>query len=484
MGSDYHSAMPLDSPFRRAARTAVVATLAGLAPLAAPSRAAIASPQELKPADPDAPAKSDAPRPNDRENRVTPVVQVVRKVGAAVVHIRTEVPIQRSDVFGWGLPQTGVSTGSGVLVDPDGYVVTNEHVIRGAQKIEVFLAGDDGTHPYPGELVNADFDHDLALVKITRAERFPSVVIGRSDDLMIGETVIAIGNPTGMLADSVTTGVLSAVSRELEIDKRKFRGLLQTDAAINPGNSGGPLLNANGELIGINFSIVRMGQNLGFAIPADQVRVALDERLMNVDRTRRFWLGMRVQETPEGVRVKSVDPGGPAVKAGVRAGDLVAELAGRPVGTALEYSKAALQFNAGDELRLKLKRGRSDEDVSLRLLSYDDRILWERLGIVAREVQVKAGRNRETRLVIDAVDKSGPAAEIKLREQDVLWSFAATAPVQTIFGTRLERRAIPIDSKETLRQAVEQLALSRSARELQITVQREGRGYEGELPIR
>src|SRR5262245_60130857 len=303
---------------------------------------------------------------------------------------------------------------------------------------------------------------------------------------MIGETVIAIGNPTGMLADSVTTGVLSAKNREMEINGRTFRGLLQTDAAINPGNSGGPLLNLNGELIGINFSILlTTGQSFGFAIPADQVRAALDERLLNVERTRRFWLCMRVDEAEEGVRVKQVDPGGPAAKAGVREGDVIVSLGGKPVRKVLEYAKALLPSADGEELRLRVRHGAVERDVALRLLGYDDRVLWERLGVVVREVPVKVGRRNEMRLVVDALDAKGPAAEIKLEPKDVLWAFRLPVPAASPFyRDSQETREFAIDSKERLRRIVEQIALSRSAKELTLIVQRDGRGYEGEIAIR
>jgi serine protease Do len=413
-----------------------------------------------------------------REARMTPVARVVRDVAPAVVHIRTELPrTPIADYF--GMP-TQVGSGSGVIVDPEGYVVTNGHVVRGAQKIHVYLQGDKGEHPYPGELVDADAERDLALLKIERKEPFPYVKFC-TDELIIGETVIAIGNPTGMLADTVTTGVLSAVNRDVPIasERRIFKGLIQTDAAINPGNSGGPLLNVNGELIGINQAVAH-AQNIGFAIPASAVEKTLNERLLNADRTHRFWLGMRVESSAGALHIRSVDASGPAARGGVQLDDVLLEVDGKEVTDDRSYAKAILAFSSGEEVTLKVRRGRSEREVHLRLLPYDDRVIWERLGITVREELV----GKEQALRVESVDRSGPAAGAKLRPDDVLFATIVKVPVGDWFGTRIETRRFWLDSKQTLRQVLENLSTKGRASALPVRVLRDEEQMEGEIPLR
>ncbi len=241
-----------------------------------------------------------------RATRRNAVVVAVEHVGPAIVNISTEVRIRNpyygfGDIFDWfrGFRPRGDryvenALGSGVIVDPDGYVLTNDHVVAQADRIIVTLA--DGRQ-IGARLVGSDRTSDLAVLRLEEDGPWPSVPMGRSDDLMIGETVIAIGNPFG-LQNTVTVGVVSALGRTLESDRASgeaFSDFIQTDAAINPGNSGGALLNINGELIGINTQIVASGQNLGFAIPIDRARKVFDE-LVHYGRVRPMWTGLVVEE--------------------------------------------------------------------------------------------------------------------------------------------------------------------------------------------
>jgi S1-C subfamily serine protease len=230
-------------------------------------------------------------RADDPFLRRTATVRAVEKVGPAVVNITTERVVRRRSPFsGFGgdplfdqffrdffsprtRNQTVQSLGSGVVIDPEGRVITNEHVVARASRIRVSLA--DGRE-FEATLVGADPNNDLAVLQIDTEEELPWVAPGSSRDLLVGEPVIAIGNPFG-LSNTVTTGVLSATDRSINTNGRTFHGFLQTDASINPGNSGGPLLNAEGTLIGINTAIYQGAEGIGFAIPIDVARRVVAE---------------------------------------------------------------------------------------------------------------------------------------------------------------------------------------------------------------
>jgi S1-C subfamily serine protease len=164
--------------------------------------------------------------------------------------------------------------GSGFIITPDGYILTNEHVIDGADRIEVTIAGRD--RPLPAKVVGSDYDLDLAVLKVNAGGDLPTLSLGDSDQVRVGNWVVAIGNPYG-LDHTVTVGVVSAKSRPVQVENRSYKDLLQTDAAINPGNSGGPLLNLAGEVIGINTAVAAKAQGIGFAIPINTVKSVLPE---------------------------------------------------------------------------------------------------------------------------------------------------------------------------------------------------------------
>jgi len=212
--------------------------------------------------------------------RRTPLVSVVEKISPAVVNISAQSTVREADpffgIFGLGTERQAQSLGSGFIVDRNGIVVTNAHVVEGASRVTVTLL--DGRE-LEADLLGSDRDADIAVLKV-KATNLPALPLGRSSDLMIGETVIAIGNPFG-LSNTVTTGVLSAVGRTVpsERGERLFTDFLQTDASINPGNSGGPLVNVGGDVIGINSAIISGATGIGFAIPADRVRRVVDDLL-------------------------------------------------------------------------------------------------------------------------------------------------------------------------------------------------------------
>ena len=237
-------------------------------------------------------ARASAPPTNENtDERRTPVVRAVEKAAPAVVNISTKSVRMVQPYFWMNVPevfrqqfgdmfkpqrQVVGSLGSGVIISPKGYIVTNAHVVQQAEEIIVTMA-DESQHK--AELVSADLGADLAIIKIAAEKPVAAIRLGTSSDLMIGETAIAVGNPFGY-QHTVTTGVVSALDRTIEASAtQKYEGLIQTDAPINPGNSGGPLLNIRGELIGINTAIRAGAQGLGFAIPVDKVRAIMVDLL-------------------------------------------------------------------------------------------------------------------------------------------------------------------------------------------------------------
>ena len=313
--------------------------------------------------------------------RRTATVDVVQRVGPSVVNITTERITQSPNPFGRRRSfdprfesffrnfieprsRTVQSLGSGVIFDAAGHVLTNEHVIARADRVRVTIA--DGRE-FDTELVGADPNNDVAVLRILTDTSLPFTPPGSSADLMVGEPVIAIGNPFGF-SNSVTTGVISAQDRSVNADDHTFHGLLQTDALINPGNSGGPLLNAEGQLIGINVAIYGGAQGIGFAIPIDVASRVIHELLL-YGEVHPVWLGLefqnldpdlrQVMDLPTGMAgalVNRLHPGSPASKANIRRGDIVANLDGRAVKDAKQLFEMLEGITAGQEIRLDLYR--------------------------------------------------------------------------------------------------------------------------------
>jgi serine protease Do len=314
--------------------------------------------------------------------RRTATVDVVERVGPSVVNITTEritetpSPFHRGEgtdpffedffnQFFESRARTVQSLGSGVIFDREGHILTNEHVIRKADRVRVSIA--DGRE-FDAELIGADPNNDLAVLRIVMKtkEILPFTAPGNSDDLMVGEPVIAIGNPFG-LSNSVTTGVISATDRSVNVEgSLPIHGLLQTDALINPGNSGGPLMNAEGRLIGINAAIYGGAQGIGFAIPIDVAKRVIHELLL-YGEVHPVWLGLEFQDIDPALRevlllpngiggalVNRLQPGSPAARAGIRRGDIVTEFDGRPVKNAQQLFEMLDGMTAGQVIRLKL----------------------------------------------------------------------------------------------------------------------------------
>jgi len=275
------------------------------------------------------------------------IADIVEKVSPAVVNIETTTTVNSNDVFfnneffreffgNDGLvPQPNVQTGvgTGFLISSDGYILTNQHVIDGASQITVRMADVD--KGYEATVVGQDYELDLAIIKVQPDRTFTTLNMGDSDRIRVGDWVVAIGNPYG-LDHTVTVGVISAKGRPISIEDRVYRNLIQTDAAINPGNSGGPLLNTNGEVVGINTAVNYEAQGIGFAISINTAKEIIDE-LIRTGKVVRPYIGVWLEPMNEtlaarfnidnsGVLVANVIPGGPAEKAGLRVNDVIISL--------------------------------------------------------------------------------------------------------------------------------------------------------------
>jgi serine protease Do len=299
------------------------------------------------------------------------VVQAVAKVRPAVVTvINTQQPQQVRGFWGMRVIQPK-SSGSGVVISQEGYILTNNHVVQDQQSLEVIFA--DGTKA-PARLVGADPYADSAVIKVEGA--VPAAAeLGDSSALQPGEAVIAIGSALGDFKNTVTVGVVSAVNRSLDSGEGySLEGLIQTDAAINHGNSGGPLVNVMGQVVGINTAIVRsdassgdVAEGLGFAIPSNTVKNVADQ-IIKKGYVSRAYLGLRsVSITPEvaganglpvewGVYVKGVDAGSPAEQAGLREGDIITEIGQDKIGADLSFTNALLHHQAGERVTLQVWR--------------------------------------------------------------------------------------------------------------------------------
>jgi serine protease Do len=406
-----------------------------------------------------------------RAERMTPVVKVFKDASPAVVNLSTTTIVTVRDSFGLGslfddifdFPMSrprqyeARSIGSGFVI----YIVTNAHVVDRASECKVTFA--DGTE-LPATKVAIERKDDLAVLKLDATRQggaarsegrpFPALKLGRSDDLMPGETVIAIGNPLGY-QHTVTTGIISALNRELRFsNKVTYSGLIQTDASINPGNSGGPLLNVLGELIGINTAIRGDAQNIGFAIPVDRLNAILPE-MLDIERLRRVKFGLHFgsetdQAKAAGVVVKEVDSGSPAAKAGLQTGDVVTAINGRPTPTFMDAFRVLEGLPVGKPAALDLLR-EGGEKTSVRVLLEDipqldgASMMWARFGIRVRELNEsdlhRMGLGQKIALLVIEVD----------RKTQAFTEGVAVGDLVTRFGGR------PVTSLDVLGHLLEQV---------------------------
>ncbi|MBN2053590.1 trypsin-like peptidase domain-containing protein [bacterium] len=376
------------------------------------------------------------------------VVQVVDMVGPAVVNISTEkVTTYYADPFYsfahryfrdfLSVPRSveEESLGSGILIDSQGHILTNEHVILPASRIKITLSDK---REFTGNLRGASSRFDLAVIRVEAGDPLPYVPLASSGDLMIGETVIAIGNPFG-LSHTVTTGVISALNRTIRLDEnRVLHDFIQTDASINPGNSGGPLLNIHGRLIGINTAIYKEAQGIGFAIPADKAAQVVAD-LITLGTVRRAWFGMYVQDlTPRlaahfgvpvetGVIISSVEEG-PAQTAGLRHGDVIVNMNSVTVKSKRGFLDFTSEQLPDTRIAVTYYRDGREQQTTLTpvLLPPDlgETIASEWLGIevnaMTRELRQRYALRPNTGAVITDIRQDSPAAKHGLKPGDTI----------------------------------------------------------------
>jgi Do/DeqQ family serine protease len=388
--------------------------------------------------------------------RESPIVKAVRNVGPAVVNISSEVSVRkRTNPFGdFGLnpffdnffkdffdpdfnrrPERR-ALGSGVIIDGRrSLIITNAHVVSGAGRIRVTLQDE---REFDAEILGADPDFDLAVLKIDSDKELPSVPLGTSEDLMIGETVIAIGNPFGV-SHTVTTGVVSALNRSIRTDEREFHEFIQIDASINPGNSGGPLLNINGELIGINTAIYAKAQGIGFAIPISKAEKIIAD-LITHGEVIEAWLGLIVQNidaalsrylqlsASSGVLVKAVEPSSPAQRAGIRKGDVLIAVNSRKILSTRDYQTTMRSVAVGEPLRVELLYGGKRRTVSAvaELFPMDQaeelgfRLLGLRVDNLSADIRRRYGIVAEEGVVITELKPEAQLSRIGAERGDVI----------------------------------------------------------------
>jgi S1-C subfamily serine protease len=421
-----------------------------------PRRAALALALALAAlASPAAPARAALPRPDERPSpaRRTPVVVAVERVRGAVVNVAAEELVRIRErgsgsmaelLFGELFERPSArrgyrvtSLGSGVIVSPDGWVLTNNHVVERGARFRVGLL--DGRELL-AKVVGTDPSSDLAVLKLDTREKLPYATLGRSDGLLIGETVIAIGNPFG-LSHTVTTGVVSAVHRNFKAGDRTLFDFVQTDASINPGNSGGALLDIEGRLVGVNTAILGdRNAGIGFAIPIDRAR-RVAEDLIAHGAVREGYLGVEVADLPArdgsaegasgGVAITAVDPGSPAARAGVRKGDVVEAVQGFAPQDAEEFRFRVRDLAIGATARLDLLRGGAKVAAQVTAVDLSPErvaeLVTRRTGLSLGEEKVEGG----ALVVVRTVARGSAAARVGIEPGDLVREVNSTE-VQTL----------------------------------------------------
>jgi Do/DeqQ family serine protease len=387
--------------------------------------------------------------------RETAVVRAVRKASPTVVNISLQYEVRKQfrpfsdfgnplfeeffkDFFDPGFESRTQrsSLGSGVIIDGKrGFVLTNAHVVEKTGTVSVVLNDE---REFTAQIVGTDPDSDLAVLRIDSPDRLPSLDMGTSDDLMIGETVIAIGNPFGF-SNTVTTGVISAVDRSFRSKDRVFRDFIQTDASINPGNSGGPLLNINGELIGINTAIYAGAQGIGFAIPISKARRITSDLIAHGEVVAP-WIGLRVQDmddrlreyfglkSSQGVMVHSVYSDSPAEKAGMKEGDIVLSVEGRSVHSIDDHYAWLRDRAAGEPILLGVWRNGKSLEITVQSrpfpMSRASELAYDLLGVRVEDVRSAAEEPAaalvESGVIIVEIRSDAQLARTGVRPGDVI----------------------------------------------------------------
>jgi serine protease Do len=392
-------------------------------------------------------------------NLSTAIVEVAKTAIPAVAHIEvTErqevanplVPFENDPLFRrfFGIPKDMPKKfrrelrglGTGMIMDAKGHILTNNHVVGGATKIQVLLASGE---QYPAKVVGTDPKTDLAVIEIPTKEGLPYVTFGDSDKVKVGQWVVAIGHPRG-LDQTVTQGIISAKHRTGIMDPSTYQDYLQTDAAINPGNSGGPLLNLQGEVIGVNSAIASQSggfEGIGFAIPT-KMALYIADQLIAHGKVERGWLGVSVQDlTPElaksfgaestkGALIAEVVKGGPAEKAGMKQGDIVLSYQGKEITNASTLRNEVAISPIGQEASVTVFRKGKTEEIAVTIGNLEDAVkllsasVKERLGAAVRPVTQKEaekyGLSAPVGVVIESLDPKGPLGKVGFEIGDMI----------------------------------------------------------------
>ena len=411
--------------------------------------------------------------------RMSPIVKAIESARPSVVNISGEKTVASQSNSQMGRHDDGRRVngmGTGVVIDPRGYIVTNHHVVNGVHKIQVSLA--DGEE-CSAKLIQHDEDTDLAIIKIDTADPLPVIKIGRSSDLMLGETVIAIGNAYGY-PGTVTEGIISELHRPVQVsDAQFYNDLIQTDASINPGNSGGPLLNIDGEMIGINVAVRAGAQGIGFAIPVDQALKVVAE-LLAASGKETTWHGLRLSDAEDGIEavIGSVTEGSPAAESGLQPGDVVIDVDDMTIERAIDFHRAMLERRPGEKVGVTVLRDDESVDVEMELVQVKTGSrpkasgdVWNVLGVKLEPIPEDEFNERfqtiyRGGLAVKELRPEGPAESRGIRSGDVLVGMHTYETV-TLNHVAYILRQPDFDEKHPLR----------------FLIIREGQLYEGFLPI-
>ena len=428
------------------------------------------------------------PSGDEADLRITPVVKAVQRAADSVVSIYM-VDRQTGNADGQG---------SGVILDAEGLVITNWHVVwqvlqSNRHVLQVRLKDN---RQLPARVLSRSPEADLALLQLDLGddERVRPIELGESKSLMVGETLIAIGNPQGH-ANTVTVGVLSAVDRSIRVRApdgrvRDYGGLLQTDAAINQGNSGGALLDINGKLIGINNAMAASAENIGFAIPVDTVKEVFGSALLSAENLAAAWLGfgVAVDDVGGAVVVDDLVPGGPGARAGLRNGDRITGVNGQPVRTEVDYLRHLVEARPGSAFPLEVERGDRSltaEPIPLSRAMYE---VVQRIGVEVETVTAEREPDtvRSATLALFSTLRRGvlpatvritrvyadsPAAELGLAAGDVMLGFR--------LRDFWSYREVPFLSAEDLAGKLRAYA----GQSMVVWILRDGRELEGTLKV-
>jgi len=406
-------------------RAAYLATL-----LAAPPAFAADGPAVSAPAGTAAAAAHDP--------RETPLVSAVKRAKASVVNIHSvKTAYDEGSVFGSRQGRKVNGMGTGIVIDPRGYIVTNNHVVAGVESLRCTLV--DGS-VYEATAIAVDPKRDLAIIKVEPTRPLTVMPLGTSSDLMLGETVVAVGNAFGY-EHTVTAGIVSALHRDVEVNEtQSYENLIQTDASINPGNSGGPLLNLAGEVVGINVAIRAGAQRIGFAIPIDDARLVIAE-LFNTERLDRTVHGLQTEDRKNAADrrlvVRSTASTGPAAQAGFQPGDVIVEVAGQPVVDRVDLERALLGKKVGQAADVVVNRSGERKTLSMTLAASSGSTqtmlasapvaasadsAWSVLGLKlgVAEANSVVGTKYRGGLRVSAVRQQSPAARSGIQAGDIL----------------------------------------------------------------